>query len=148
MIAKAWNSESQKSYVLLICPTYIYIYIWRCIYIYIYTYIYIIYIWRCQWSFFFRNAKTNVRSFNFLFFSTHYDQKYLYGYSNISYHKKLGLRVPELLMETIDWNILSEISSQGIVFFWAISIYAQTWYKCRHLIKIILNVSGTHPAVV
>ena len=148
MIAKAWNSESQKS--CLIDLSNLHIYIWRCIYIYIYiyTYIYIIYIWRCQWFFFFRNVKTNVRSFNFFYFLVHIIRNISIDILTFHIAKNLAFRVSGLLMETIDWNILSEISSQGIVFFWVISIYTQTWYKCRHSIKIILNVSGTHPAVV
>ena len=52
--------------------------------------------------------------------------------------KNLAFRVPGLLInyrkpETIDWNILSEISSQGIMFFWVISIYTL-------ILKLDINV--------
>ena len=47
--------------------------------------------------------------------------------------KNLAFRVSGLLMETIDWNILSEISSQGIMFFWVISIYTL-------ILKLDINV--------
>ena len=60
--------------------------------LYIYIHIYILYIYDVVSDPFF-SAMLRLTSdpLIFLFCSTHYYQKYLYGYSNISYHKKLGL---------------------------------------------------------